>query len=223
MKHMWRIFEAEAYRLWHGWLWLVAALTLALVAALRVVAESVQAVAAHAAAVQKALANGRTAPEMEGVGNAYGPFVDGWLAGLTVATLLLLIASSRGLASDASSGLLRLATTRSTPRGALVTGRALLGVPITVGAVLVTGVASWAAASVLFDFGPIVEDGYELMSVDEIHGEIATAALSVVPALFAAWCFGLLISSSFRTGATALSVGLAAFLGFDLFKGVLLL
>ncbi len=221
MNHTWRILRAETYRLWRGRVWMWGLVALVAVSALRVLAERAGAAATHAAAVQKALSAGRPAPQVPDVANAYGPFVDGWLAGLTVATLLLLIASSRSLAADANSGILRLATTRSSPRGALVTGRALLGIPLTVVAALISGLASWATAELLFEFGPIVEDGYELMSVAEIHGEIAAAAMSVLPALFAAWCFGLFISCCCRTGAAAVSAGLGVFLAFDLFKDVL--
>lgn len=220
MTATWTVLRAEAYRIWYGRLWIVGLVALAAVAALRVIAERVSVAAAHATAVQEALSSGRPTPEAV-TPNAYGPFVDGWLAGLTVATLLLLILSARGLASDAQDGLLRIATTRSTPRGALVTGRVLLGLPLALGALVVTGLAAYATSAALFAFGPIVEDGYTLVSVSEIHAEITSAALAVAPAMFAAWCFGLFVSSASRTGTTGVSVVLAVFLAFDLFKDVL--
>lgn len=221
MRHTWRILRVEGFRLWRGRLWVWALVLVAAIASLRVVAEYAGVAAERAAAVQEALAEGRPAPPTADAPNAYGPFVDGWLAGLTVATLLLLVASSRGLASDAHDGLLRLAVTRSTPRGALVTGRVLLGFPLTVAAAAATGLAAYATAAALFEFGPIVEDGYELIGVDELRGEIGRAALAVLPAMFAAWCFGLVVSSASRSGATGVVAALALFFGFDLFKDVL--
>ena len=215
------VFRAELYRLMRSRVALVSAVFLGAIAALRVLAARAAEAAAYASAVQRALAAGRVAPEAPGPGNAYGPFVDGWLTGLTVATLLLLIAGARSLAADRESGVLRLASTRSAGRAALVMGRALLGVPLTLGILAVTGLGAWLAANALFVFGPLVEHGYELASAAELDAELARAALATWPPLLATWTFGLLVSAACRTPAGSVGAALALFLGFDLFKEVL--
>jgi ABC-type transport system involved in multi-copper enzyme maturation permease subunit len=160
-------------------------------------------------------------PEVPPPGNAWAPFVDGWLAGLTVGTLLLLIASTRAVAGDREAGLLRVASTRSASRAGLVLGRALLGVVLTLGALLVAGLGAWIAATLLYQFGPVIEDNYELVSSEELHAGLRLALLATVPPLLTTWFFGLFVSSVTRSGTGAVAVGLATYLGFDLFKEVL--
>ena len=153
--------------------------------------------------------------------NAYGPFVDGWLTGLTVGTVMLLFLSSRSLAADREGGLLRQALLHSCPRGSLVWGRALLGLPLVLGVLVVTGGAAAVTAGALFEFGPVIEDGYELVASDEIHSELWRAVLVTLPTLLAVWAFGLATSACLGTGSSALATGLGTYLAFDLFKGVL--
>lgn len=216
-----RVLRAEWYRLCHTRTVYGAAVFLALVSALRVIAAHVADRAAYVAAVQRALGQDRPAPVRPPPGNAWAPFVDGWLAGLTVATLLLLLLSARALAGDRESGLLRVARTRSASRGALVLGRALLGVALVFSAMIVTAVAAWAAAGWLFVFGPIVEDGYELVGDAELYRELILATAATLPPLVGTWCFGLLVSCVARTGTGAVATALVLYLGFDLFKEVL--
>jgi hypothetical protein len=216
-----RVLRAEWYRLCHSRTAIGATLFLAAVSALRVVAAHMSDRAAHIAAVQRALGQGRAAPPIPPPGNAWAPFVDGWLAGVTVATLLLLIFSARSLAGDREAGLLRVARTRSTSRGALVMGRALLGVALVASAMIVTAGAAWAAAHWLYVFGPVVEDGYELVGESELTRELVLATAATLPPLVGTWCFGLLVSAFARTGTGAVAGALALYLGFDLFKEVL--
>jgi ABC-2 family transporter protein len=221
MTGAWRVFRAEAYRLSRSRTVLLAGLFLAAVAALRVVAAHAADMSAYAAAMQRALAQNKPAPPMPPPGNAWAPFTDGWLAGLTVGTLLLLIASARTLASDRETGLLRLASTRSVSRPGLVVGRLLHGVLLVGLMMVVTGLAAWLAAKALFHFGPLVEDKYEIVSDAELHAEFRHAALATVPPLLATWCFGLMVSAILGSGIGAVSVALATWLGFDLFKEAL--
>lgn len=216
-----RVLRAETYRALHSRVLLASGLFLALVAALRVVAAWLADRAAYAAAVQRALSQGRSSPPQPGPGNAWPPFVDAWLAGLTVATLLLIIAAARGLAGDRESGLLRVARTRSVSRTGLVLGRAGLGVVFVFGAMVVTGLAAWLTATALYDFGPVKEGSYEIFSQEALRHELFNALRATVPPLLATWCFALLISSLVRGGTAAVSAALALYLGFDLFKEIL--
>lgn len=216
-----RQLRAETYRLLHGRLaWLVAALLVA-VPLLRVGAARAADVASHAARIQRALARDEPLPEAMPVGNAWPVFVDAWLAGLTLLALILLIVSARSLAGDLDLGLLRLARTRSVSRTGLVVGRALLGVPLLLVAVALTGASAAAGASWAYAFGPIVEDGYELLGSEEIRAEVVRGVVTALPALLGTWCFGLLVSAIARSGLVAVAAALTLYLGFDLFKDVL--
>lgn len=216
-----RVFSAEWYRIARSRVMLGSALFLALVAALRVVAARMADASIYASSVQRALSQDRPVPPVPPIANAWAPFVDGWLAGLTVGTLLLLIASTRALAGDRESGLLRVAGTRSASRTGLVLGRAMVGVVLTLGAMLVAGLGAWFAATQLYEFGPVVEDNYELVSSEELHVGLRMALLAAVPPLLTTWFFGLFVSSVTRSGTSAVAIGIATYLGFDLFKEVL--
>ena len=208
-----RVFRAEAYRLAASRAtWLVGAF-LALVAALRVVAAR----ASEAVSGAEAVAAGRElAPAASGSG--WLPLVQGWRAGLIATTLLLLVHAARSLAADREAGVLRLAATRSVRRPALVLGRALVAPLVVVGAFLFTGLAAWATAASFYDFGPLVEDGYELLGAGELADELARASLSALPALFGVYAFGLLVSAASRGATGAVGAALSLFLVFDLFK-----
>lgn len=221
MSGCWRVFRAELYRLVRSRALLFSALFVAAVAALRVHGEQVLQRAGHAAAVQKALSRGAEAPPAPDAANAYAPWVEGWVSGLTVGTLLLLVLAARSLAADRESGVLRLARTRSAGRGALVAGRLLLGVPLVLGLVAVTGLASWATAAALFEFGDLVEHGYTILTAAELDAELTRSVAAVLPPLFALWAFGLALSAVIRSPTAAVGACLAAYLGFDLFKAVL--
>lgn len=216
-----RVLGAEWYRLARSRTLHVAALFVAAVSALRVHGELVLVRAGHASAVQKALSRGAAPPADPGPGNAYAPWVEGWLSGLTVGTLLLLVLAARGLAADREAGVLRLARTRSASRAALVLGRWLLGLPLVLGLVAVTGLASWLTAAALFEFGDLVEHGYTILTAAELDAELARAVGAALPPLFALWSFGLALSALIRSPTAAVGACLAAYLGFDLFKAVL--
>jgi len=215
-----RVFRAEAYRLLHGIPAYVAAAFLVLVPLVRVFGASLEHRSKQVAALLRAQEAGRAAPELL-PGNAYQPFVDGWATGLVLGALLLLVAASLSVAGDRERGVLRLATTRSATRRALVLGRALLGLPLCLAVIVLTGLAAWLASAAFFEFGPLVEFGFELASAAELNAELQRAVLATLPPLYAAWCFGLLVSSLVRGPIFAVSASLLLLLGFDLFKGVL--
>lgn len=221
MKGTLRVLSAEWYRARHSRVLLGATVFLALVAALRVGAAVLADQATYADAVRRALSQDRPVPPPPGPGNAWAPFVDGWRAGLTVATLLLLIASARCLAGDREAGLLRVARTRVASRTGLVLGRALLGLLLVAGAVAVTAAGAWLAATAFYDFGPVTEGSYEIWSQAEMQEELVLALKATLPPLLATWAFGLCVSALVRGGTGAVSGALAVYLGFDLFKEVL--
>ncbi len=151
-------------------------------------------------------------------GGAYGPLVDGITTGLTLTAFALLVMSARSIAGDHESGQLRMAVTRSVARPALVMGRLLLGPLPILGGLLLSFCGAWWFASNQLDFGPLMEDGYELLSPGEMRTEIQLALQTALPALFALWAFGLLVSSVARTAVGAVATALVLFVAFDLVK-----
>ncbi len=216
-----RVFRAEAYRLVRSRSVRAGAVAVTAVAAVRVLAAHVSERAAHSEAIQNALIEGRSLPELAGPSNAYAPLVEGWLAGLTVGTLLLLIHSARTLAGDRERGVLRLARTRSASRSALVLGRFLLAPLLVLGVVSLAGIGAWVTAHAFFEFGPLIDDGVELLTEEELLGELRTAVLATLAPLVATYVFGLFVSSLGRSATGAVGICLAVFLGFDLFKDVI--
>jgi len=212
-----RVFRSEWFRfLRYRTTWVSTAFLL-LVPALFVFSTHV----ADLAEAARRASVGRAAVETVESGDAWAPFVDAWKAGLVLSTLLLLIHSARSLAGDCDRGVLRLAVTRSTTRGDLVWGRALLSIGLVLGAVFTSGLGAYAVAEYYYDFGPLIDDGYEIMSKEELFAELELAIVSALPALFATYCFGLLLSSLMRSATGAVATALALFLVFDLFKDIL--
>ena len=76
-------------------------------------------------------------------------------------------------------------------------------------------------SGMLWEYGAIVEDGFELISEQEIHEEIWLGLrLALVP-LPAAIAFGLLISVSSQSATQAVTAALGITLAIDIFKGLL--
>lgn len=154
-------------------------------------------------------------------GNAYGPFVDGLSSGLLVGGLLLLVISAGSLAWDREHGIVRLRLTLSVSRSALVMAK-ITTLALTVFLLLaVVILSSWGAAAFFYDFGPVVEDGYEIFSAGEIRGDVVIGVAAAATPLIATLAFGLLVSVCARTAAQAIATALVSFLVFDAFKGLL--
>ncbi len=215
MSGLLRSLRAESYRLLRTRSVWGCALFLAAVSVLRVLLGS----ATRNLERAEAVARGATVDEASGAGWAL--LVDGWRSGLAAGGLLLLLQAARTLAADRESGVLCLSITRASSRGAVVLARALLGVPLVLGVFCVTGLAAWLAASASFDFGPLVENDYEIFSAEELADELALASLASLPALLTTWTFGLFLSAALRSGTGAMTVAVSVFLSFDLFKEAL--
>jgi hypothetical protein len=208
-----RVLSAELYRLATTRATYVAALFLFLVPVLRVWAAEL----GERAARLEAASRGSALLGLE-EGRGWAPLVEGWRAGMALGGLLLLIHGARSIAGDRESGLLRLATTRTASRGALVLGRALLGPVLVLSLVVLSGLGAWLASWYWFDFGPLVEDGYTILEASEVQAELRLAVLAALPALLAVHAFGLFISAASRSATGAVAVAVAMLLAFDLLK-----
>ncbi|MFT4863140.1 MAG: ABC-type transport system involved in multi-copper enzyme maturation permease subunit [Pseudohongiellaceae bacterium] len=154
-------------------------------------------------------------------GNAYGYFVDGLLLGLMILGLLIVGLAAYSISIDRDTGQLRHLVIRRISRPAIVLGKLLylhLLASLAIGALVL---ASYGVSASLWEFGPIVEDGFVLISESEIHQEISLGlrlALLPVPAAIA---FGVLVSVITQTPTQAISTALGITLAIDVFKSSL--
>ncbi len=154
-------------------------------------------------------------------GNAWGHFVDGLDTGITLLFLLLVAQAAYSFSAEVESGTLRHQLIRCSSRRLIVISKllqlhalALMGVGILI-------VSSYLLSGLLWEFGPIVEDGFELISEAEIRDEIALGLRLALTPLPAAIALGLLLSVLANTATQAVVSALGITLAMDIFKGML--
>lgn len=152
-------------------------------------------------------------------GSGWAPLVDGWRAGLVLGVFVTLAHAARSLAGDRESGVIRFSITRSASRSHVLLGRFLAGLVLILPAILVTGAAAYLVAWRVGDFGPFVEDGFEIIGRSEIQAELFRAVISTVPAWLALYAFGLAVSCMAGGATSAVTTALGLFVAFDLLKG----
>lgn len=153
--------------------------------------------------------------------NAYGYFVDGMSTGLTLLALVMLAFSAWSFANDRDTGVVRHLVIRRVDRITLLLARLCHFHLLTLASLLLLCSVTYGCCRLLWTFGPVIEDGYELISVAEIHTEIRlglTLALLPLPATLA---LGLLISVASQSATQAVVTALGLLLGLDLLKGML--
>lgn len=152
---------------------------------------------------------------------AYGYFVDGLGTGLTLLVLILVVLAAHSFSFDRDTGLLRHLLIRRISRPAVILAK-LVQLHLTAILALVLLIAStWFISGWLWEFGPVVEDGFELIGESEIQAEILLGlqlALLPLPAVIA---FGLLISVLSNSTTQAVTAALGINLALDIFKATL--
>ncbi len=153
--------------------------------------------------------------------NAWGHFVDGLDTGITLLFLLLVAQAAYSFSAEVESGTLRHQLIRCSSRRLIVISKllqlhalALMGVGILI-------VSSYLLSGLLWEFGPVVEDGFELISEAEIHDEITLGLRLALTPLPAAIALGLLLSVLAHTATQAVVSALGITLAMDIFKGML--
>ena len=153
--------------------------------------------------------------------NAWGHFVDGLDTGITLLFLLLVAQASYSFSAELESGTLRHQLIRCSSRRLIVMSKllhlhalALMGVGILI-------VSSYLLSGLLWEFGPVIEDGFELISEAEIRGEILLGLRLALTPLPAAIALGLLLSVIANTATQAVVSALGITLAMDIFKGML--
>ncbi len=151
----------------------------------------------------------------------YGFLVDGLLISLIVTYLLLLGFSAYTFAIDRERGITRHSVVRSISRSELVIAKYLSLCLLTFLSVIITLLCTWLAANLLWSLGPLIEDGYQIIGVDEIIREIFLGLKLALLPLPACLAFGLLFSVCARSAIQAVSLSLGTGLILDIFKPVL--
>ena len=153
--------------------------------------------------------------------NAWGHFVDGLDTGITLLFLMLVAQAAYSFSAEVESGTLRHQLIRCSSRRLIVMSKllqlhalALMGVGILI-------VSSSLLSGLLWEFGPVVEDGFELISEAEIRDEIALGLRLALTPLPAAIALGLLLSVLANTATQAVVSALGITLAMDIFKGML--
>lgn len=153
--------------------------------------------------------------------DAWGSLVDSMSTGLTVIGLTLVAYAAWTFAGDKDTGVLRHSLIRRVSRRALVMAKLAQVHILGLASVLLMLALTTLTAMWLWDFGPVVEDGYELIGTDEIREELLLGLrLALIP-LPAAIAMGLMVSVLAQNSTQAITAALGITLALDIFKGVM--
>ena len=153
--------------------------------------------------------------------NAWGHFVDGLDTGITLLFLLLVAQAAHSFSAELESGALRHQIIRCSSRRLIVMSKLLQLHALALVAVGILIVSSYLLSGLLWEFGPVVEDGFELISEAEIRDEIALGLRLALAPLPSAIALGLLLSVIAHTATQAVVSALGISLTMDVFKGML--
>lgn len=152
---------------------------------------------------------------------AWGALVDALGTGLALVSLFMVAWAAWSFASDRDLGITRHLLIRRVSRPALIVGKLLMAHMLALASVVLLLLLTRLTASLLWDFGPVVEDGYELIGVQEIQAELRLGLILALLPVPAGIAMGVLLSVVAGSTTQALSAALGLTLGLDLFKSVL--
>ena len=150
--------------------------------------------------------------------NGYGNWVDSLVTGFTALGLLITGYSAHSFAAERELGALRHRLIRLSSRTQIVIVKLLLLHLLALASLLLLILGSWLLSTALWELGPVIEDGYELISAGEILDEIHLGLRLAVFPLPAAIAFGVLLSVVAQSAMQSLSLALGLTLAFDVFK-----
>lgn len=153
--------------------------------------------------------------------NAWGYFVDGLTTGLTVLGLLLVAQAAYSFSADRDTGAIRHLVIRRSSRPAIVLAKLAYLHLLALCSVLVLVIGSYLLSAQFWEFGAVVEDGFELIGEAEIREEIRLGLRLALTPLPAAIAFGLLVSVSATTSTQAVVSALGLTLALDILKSML--
>jgi ABC-type transport system involved in multi-copper enzyme maturation permease subunit len=153
--------------------------------------------------------------------NAYGHFVDGMSTGLTLLVLTMLAFCAWSFANDRDTGVVRHLLIRRVDRLTLLLAKLCHFHLLAMASLSLLFVIAYVSCNLLWDFGPVVEDGYELIGVADIQAEIRLGLKLALLPLPATLAFGLLISVAAQSATQSVVTALGMLLGLDILKGML--
>jgi len=153
--------------------------------------------------------------------NAWGHLVDSFSVGLTMLGLMLVAYTAWSFASERDSGALRHLLIRSASRGGVVLAKLAAAHLLALCALLVMTLGIIAVTTLLWDFGPVVEDGYELIGSAEIRSEVALGLKLALLPIPAALAFSMLVAVCSQSATQAVTGALGLTLALDIFKNLL--
>lgn len=151
----------------------------------------------------------------------YGFLVDGLLISLIITYLLFLGYAAYAFAIDRERGIVRHSVVKSISRSELIISKYLSLCFLALLSVIVTLSCTWLAANLFWDLGPLIEDGYQIIGVNEINKEIILGLKLALLPLPACLAFGLLFSVCARSAVQAISLAIGAGLLLDILKSTL--
>ena len=151
----------------------------------------------------------------------YGFLVDGLLISFIITYLLFLGYAAYTFAIDNERGITRHSVVRSISRSELIISKYISLCLLTFLSVIVTLLSTWLAANLFWNLGPLIEDGYQIIGVNEINREIILGLKLALLPLPACLAFGLLFSVWARSAIQAVSLAIGAGLFLDIFKSAL--
>ncbi len=153
--------------------------------------------------------------------NAYGFFVDGLSTGLTILGLLIVAQAAYSFSYERDIGSIRHLFIRRVSRSSSITAKLIHLHLLAIISVLLLLAVSYFLSGILWEYDAIVEDGFELISEQEIQNEIKLGLHLALLPIPAAIGFGLLVSVSAQSATQAVTTALGITLAIDIFKGLL--
>lgn len=153
--------------------------------------------------------------------NAWGYFVDGLSTGLTMLGLLLVALSAYSFSYDRDSGAIRHLVIRRASRPAIIIAKLLYFHLLALLAIALLLLVSYLLSGSLWEFGPVVEDGFELIGEAEIRSEVLLGLRLALLPIPAAIALGLLVSVIANSATQAVTTALGITLAMDIFKGMM--
>src|SRR5690606_23067145 len=147
------------------------------------------------------------AAQIEGA-DAWGALVDALGSGLALISLMLVAYAAWSFASDRDLGAARHLVIRRVSRSALVLGKLAQAHLLALASIVLLLLSTMVVASLLWDFGPVVEEGYELISLDEIRSELRLGLVLALIPIPAGIALGILLSVACNSTTQALSAAL---------------
>ncbi len=152
--------------------------------------------------------------------NGFVPLADGLHAGGAMLTLVVVLIGSLLVVRERESGSLGLASLICSRGGVFLSKMMTLSL-IVLGMTIVWAGSAVAVAASCFELGPIVEDGFEMATAQELWRDVAFSVAAALPSWIAIGSFSLLISTSVSTTGAAVAIGLIPLVLFDFVQGLL--